>query len=477
MRGRERMWANVSRFGLAKENKGMVAILVCGLFLESLTQTFVSPALPSIMADFNVSATTVQWLASGYSMVTASTVPLAAYLIGRFTTRQIFIACLCLFVAGSGIAAVAPLFPILFFGRLLQALCIGGAMPMVMTVVLLAFPENRRGIAIGAIGLIIGTAPAIGPALAGLVVDLIGWRWLFAMVGSLAAIILALSTFELKPFGEFPKVRFDVLSVVLTLCGMLPLIYGLSMVTSSSTPLLMVALIAVGILFLGLYARRQVRLPEPMLNVRILKNKSYAIAVICIMLTYSAFIGTGVVLPMFIQNAQGLTAADSGLAMLPGALIGAVFGFVGGGLFDRFGARKTILPGGFIMLCGAIALAFLRIDTPYLLVMGAYTLLAFAMQFTMTPLNTYGYNVLEARDIPHAQPLTSTSIHASSALGPAVLVSISAASLAIVPNANGAYQAYTGCHMAFIAAAVLLGAAFLLNLVFLKKGSESSESK
>lgn len=458
----------MSRIGLTHDSTVMVVILVCGLFLESLTQTFISPVLPSIMIDFEASATTVQWLASGYSMVTASTIPLAAYLIGRFSTRNIFVTCLCIFVVGSLVAAMAPVFPVLLIGRLMQALCIGAAMPMVMTVILLVFPESKRGTAIGAIGLIIGVAPAAGPALAGLVVDAVGWRWLFAIVGALAALILCVSFFKLQAFGEFPSVKFDFASVALTLCGMVPLIYGLSNVSSSQTPWVMALAIVIGIVFLGLYARRQLRLPQPMLNVRILKNKSYAIVIICIMLTYSAFIGTGVVFPMFVQNAQGLTAADSGLAMLPGALIGAVFGFVGGGLFDKYGARRTILPGGFFMLCGAVALSFLRIDTPYLLVMGAYTLLAFAMQFTMTPLNTYGYNALEAEDLPHAQPITTTSIHTSSALGPALLVSISASSLAMLPQGTQAAQAYLGCHMAFVAAAVLLGAAFMLECIFMR---------
>ena len=459
----------MSSFGLAKEYRLMVVLLVCGLFIESLTQTLVSPALPAIMREFDTDASTAQWLASGYSIVTASTIPLSAYIIGRFSTRRIFIFCLWLFVIGSALCAFAPNFVVLLLGRLFQAACIGGAMPMVMTVVLLCFPAEKRGGAIGLIGLVIGAAPAAGPALAGFLVDSIGWRWIFIIVGAFAALILVLSILNLKSMEGFDRTKFDIISVILTFAGMIPLIYGLSIISTSDDLWIPGACIVIGIAFLALYARRQLKLSEPMLNVRILKNARYASVIICIMLIYTSFVGSGVIFPLMVQNGQQMSAAAGGTAMLPGAFIGAILGLVGGSLFDKHGPKVTIIPGALVMLSGAIFLSFLQIDSSFWMDMAAYTLFAVALQFTMTPLNTYGYNSLMNEQIHHAQPITTTSIHVSSALGPAVLVAISASSTAIWPEEAITNQAYLGCHIAFIAGAILIGIAFLITLTFLKR--------
>ena len=168
--------------GVGRKELVMVGVLLVGVLLAVLNQTLLSPALPAIMGDLQVDATTVQWLTSGYSLVEAVVIPLSAYLIGRFSTRQLFISAFALFTAGSLAAAVAPNFWVLLLGRVLQAACTGMSMPMVFTVILLVFPREKRGTAMGVIGLIIGFAPAVGPSVAGLLVDSVGWRALFAIV-------------------------------------------------------------------------------------------------------------------------------------------------------------------------------------------------------------------------------------------------------------------------------------------------------
>ena len=176
--------------GVGRKEMVMVAVLLAGTLLAVLNQTLLSPALPAIMGDLGVDATTVQWLTSGYSLVEAVVIPLSAYLIGRFSTRQLFISAFIIFTIGSLSATLAPNFWALLLGRVLQALCTGMSMPMVFTVILLIFPREKRGTAMGVIGLIIGFAPAVGPSLAGLLVDTVGWRALFAIVTTLAVIVV-----------------------------------------------------------------------------------------------------------------------------------------------------------------------------------------------------------------------------------------------------------------------------------------------
>ena len=206
--------------GISGRDLTMVAVFLTGTLLAVLNQTLLSPALPLIMKDMGVDATTAQWLTSGYSLVEAVVIPMSAYLIGRFTTRQFFIDAISLFAAGSITAALAPNFWFLLVGRVLQALCTGMAMPMVMTVILLVFPREKRGTATGIIGLIIGFAPAVGPSVAGFLVDAVRWRVLFGIVAVLAVTVIALSAITLRNYGNFDRLSLDPLSVVLATIGL-----------------------------------------------------------------------------------------------------------------------------------------------------------------------------------------------------------------------------------------------------------------
>lgn len=446
----------------------MVGVLLVGVLLAVLNQTLLSPALPAIMGDLNVDATTVQWLTSGYSLVEAVVIPLSAYLIGRFSTRQLFISAFAFFTAGSFAAAVAPNFWVLLLGRVLQAACTGMSMPMVFTVILLVFPREQRGTAMGVIGLIIGFAPAVGPSVAGLLVDSVGWRALFFIVTALSVVVIVLAVAVLRNYGDFARAPFDKLSVVLSTVGLVSLLYGLSTFASTDNMVLTVALIMVGLGFVGLYVRRQMKLPEPMLNVGILRTRKYATAVVIIVIVQAALMGTGVITPLYVQGVLGFSATMSGVAMLPGALIGAFMGLISGRLFDRFGVRRVVIPGVVVAVLGASGLARLGIDSSFLNLTLTYTVLVVGLQFTMTPLNTWGVNSLDNSVIQHAQGVSNTLNQVAASMGTAVLVSISALSPVVAPDATALEQAYIGDHMAFTTTFVLMVVAGLVILFFVR---------
>lgn len=454
--------------GVSRRDMVMIGVLLAGTLLAVLNQTLLSPALPAIMASLEVDATTVQWLTSGYSLVEAVIIPLSAFLIGRFTTRQLFNTGFVIFAIGSLAAALAPNFWVLLVGRVLQAACTGMVMPMVFTVILLVFPREKRGTAMGAIGLIIGFAPAIGPSVAGLLVDSVGWRWLFGIVTILTAIVLVLSLALLRNYGDFKRTSFDKLSVLLSSTGLVCLLYGLSTFSSSDNLLVTGALIVIGLVLVGLFVRRQFALPVPMLKVDILKTRKYATTVIIIVIVQAALMGTGVITPLYIQGVCGYSATMSGVAMLPGAVIGAFMGLVSGRLFDRFGVRKVVVPGCLVALFGAFCLTLLGMDTDFIFIMIAYTILTVGLQFTMTPLNTWGVNSLSNDVIQHAQGLSNTLNQVAASLGTAVLVSISALAPAFAPGASGIEQMYIGDHMAFCTTAAIMVIAVLVILFFVR---------
>lgn len=446
----------------------MVAVLLVGVLLAVLNQTLLSPALPAIMGDLGVDATTVQWLTSGYSLVEAVIIPFSAFLIGRFSTRQLFISAFVIFTAGSFAAAVAPNFWVLLLGRVLQAACTGMSMPMVFTVILLVFPREKRGTAMGVIGLIIGFAPAIGPSVAGLLVDSVGWRALFFIVTALSVIVVILAVAVLKNYGSFEKAPFDKLSVALSTVGLVSLLYGLSTFASTDNMAVTAALIVVGLVLMGLYVRRQMTMPEPMLNVGILRTRNYAIAVVIIVIVQAALMGTGVITPLYVQGVLGFSATMSGVAMLPGALIGAFMGLVSGRLFDRFGVRRVVIPGVIVAVLGATGLARLGIDSSFLNLTITYTVLVIGLQFTMTPLNTWGVNSLDNAVIQHAQGVSNTLNQVAASMGTAVLVSISALAPMVAPQAAPLEQAYLGDHMAFTTTCILMIVAALVILFFVR---------
>lgn len=462
--------------GLTKQQLAMVAMLLSGALLAVLNQTLLSPALPAIMDSLQVNATTVQWLTSGYSLVEAVIIPLSAYLIGRFTTRQLYIGGYVLFTAGSLLAAVAPSFPLLLLGRMLQAACTGMVMPMVFTVILLVFPREKRGGAMGIVGLIMGFAPAIGPSVSGMLVDSVGWRALFFIVTALSVLVLLGAIFILKNYGDFERTSFDKLSVLLSSVGLVCLLYGLSSFTSSDNLAVTGALIVAGIVLSALYVRRQLALETPMLKVSILKAKPYATGVCIVVIIQAALMGTGVITPLYIQGVLGQSATVSGVCMLPGAIIGAVLGLVAGRLFDRFGVRRVVIPGGLVMLCGAVGLTLLGIDSPVVMVAAVYTVLTMGLQFTMTPINTWGLNSLDNSVIQHAQGLSNTLNQVAAAFGTALLVSLSALGPLASPEADALGQTYAGQHISFCTTAGLVMAALVVILVLVRDNKRPAQT-
>ena len=454
--------------GLAKNQLQMIVVLLAGAFVAVLNATLLTPALPTIMADMGIASTTVQWLTSGYALTEAVVIPLAAYLMGRFSTRRLFIGGMTLFAVGSVVAAIAPVFPLLLLGRVMQACATGFVMPMVFSVILLVIPRERRGSAMGIIGLVIGFAPTIGPSLSGVLVDTVGWRAIFVIVAVISAAIVACAAKMLKSYGEFKRSRFDLLSVVLSTCGLICLLYGLSSVSSSTNLGFTVGLIVAGIALVGLYAYRQLNLAEPMLRVDILKTANYRTVVIVIALFQAALIGMETVMPLYIQGVLGQSATVSGLTLLPGALIGAFTGMLAGRLFDKFGVRVPVLIGAVVILCGVVGFTQFRVDSPILLVSVMYAVLAIGIQFTMTPVNTWGVNSLPNEAIQHAQSTSNTINQVAASFGTALLVSVSATVSGAASDLAGVERTFAGYHASFCTTALLAACAIALILVFVR---------
>ncbi|TWT13464.1 MDR family MFS transporter [Planomicrobium sp. CPCC 101079] len=405
---------------------GIIAILFTGAFVTIFTQTLLNIALPRIMADLEVSASTVQWLVTGYMLVNGILIPASAFFIQRYSNRSIFILAMTLFSLGTLLAGVAPTFSILLAGRMIQASGAALMMPLLMNVILAAFPVEKRGSAMGVFGLVMVVAPAIGPTLSGYIVEHYSWRVLFFIILPVALISLALGIFKLKNLTvQNRNISLDKVSIVLSSIGFGGILYGFSSAgTMGWDDPAVYGTIAVGVISLIVFVFRQLKLKEPLLEVRIYKYPMFALSsVISITLSMSMF-SAMILMPIYVQTIKGISPIQSGLLMLPGALVMGFMSPVTGRLFDKFGAKVLAIPGLAIVAFTTYLFSQLSLETTYLEIMAMYTARMFGISMVMMPVMTNGLNTLPMKSYPHGTAINNTLQQVSGAIGSAFLITI-----------------------------------------------------
>ncbi len=305
--------------GLTRKQKMMLVVLVFGSFITILNQTLVTPALPAIMMETGVDAAAAQWLTTGFTLVNAIMIPITAFLQDRFSTRKLFIASMALFTLGSLLAGLGRTFAMLLAGRLVQAAGAGILMPMTMTVLMIMFPVDKRGSAMGLFGLVIAFAPAIGPTVAGLIVDQANWHIMFFGITALSALVIVSALFLMEDRAAANKgdAVLDPLSVVLSTLGFGCLLYGFSAFGSSGATPASIATVAIGIVGVVWFFIRQTKLDKPMLRVTVLKNRRFLVGTIIGMLVQGGLLAAGILMPIYIQTLMGYSATVSGSGAAP----------------------------------------------------------------------------------------------------------------------------------------------------------------
>lgn len=404
----------------------MLVILVGGASLAILNQTAISPMLPSIMDEMSVSSATAQWLVSGYTIVMALLVPISAFLMNRCSTRQIFFASMALFFIGSIMCAFAPQFIILLVGRCLQGACAGIMMPLATSVMLLVFPLEKRGTAMGIYSLITMLMPAIGPAATGFLTDLAGWQVVYFGMAAITAVFALIAIPALSNYGSTENAKLDIPSLILSSLGLLALLYGISEFGNQGLTLINAISIVVGIVLVVVFARRQLKIPDPLLNLKVFAYFRFTVG-LCILMGIQLVVNANaVIMPLLIQQGMGGSASETGLVTLPGALIGAFAALGAGKLFDRFGPRIVSTVGAIIVCAGYAGLAFIDGQTSLILLAALTVLTTAGMLCITTPINTWSLGFLPDDLIPHGNAVSNTMRQVASAIGTAILVSLMA---------------------------------------------------
>lgn len=402
-----------------------MTIMILGAFFTIFNQTTMTVALPTIMDVFSIDASTGQWLTTGYMLVNGVLIPVTGFLMQRYTTRQLFLSAMLIFLVGTVVSALAPTFPILLTGRLIQAASTGIIMPLLMNVVLKLYPPEKRGTAMGTVGLAIIFAPAIGPTLTGYVLDVFPWQTFFYGMIPFILIIIACGFIFLRNVSETIESKMDIISLILSTIGFGALLYGFSEAGSEGWGSIEVILtLSVGIVAVGLFSWRQLMKDRPFLDLRTFRYNMFTLTTLINCVITMVMYADMILLPLYLQNARGFTALEAGFLMLPGALLMGLLSPAVGKLFDRFGAKWLSVIGITIILVTTYTFTDLSDSTSYMHLILMYAGRRIGMALFLMPLQTAGLNQLPSSLHSHGTAISNTARQVAGAIGTSLLVTI-----------------------------------------------------
>ena len=413
---------------LPAAHRRLITLLVVAAFVVILNETIMSVALPELMRDLEIPATTAQWLTTGFLLTMAVVIPVTGFLLQRFTVRQIFIAAMTTFSVGTLIAATAPGFAMLLVGRVVQAGGTALMMPLLITTVMTLVPVARRGQMMGLISIVIAVAPAVGLTVSGVILEVLDWRWMFWLVLPISLGVLALGARLVRNVTEPTGASLDVLSVVLSALAFGGVIYGLAAIGESAqghAPIPPAIPLAVGVVALAAFAARQLGLRDrALLDLRVFRSGLFVRAAALMAVSMLALFGALIVLPLYLQNVLGASTLTTGLILLPGGLaMGLLSPFVGLA-FDRVGPRPLVIPALVVIVVALGGLSTLGTDTPYGLVIAGHVLLMCGLGLAMTPLMTTALGAVPAQLYSHGSAIVSTLQQVAGAAGTAIFITV-----------------------------------------------------
>ncbi|PFE04704.1 MFS transporter [Bacillus cereus] len=400
----------------------LIALLL-GAMVALLNETLLGNALTVLMREFDVTASTIQWLSTAYMLVVGVLVPITALLQQWFTTRQMFLTAMLTFLVGTLIAGFAPTFSVLLIGRIVQAIATGLISPLLMNTILIICPPEKRGATMGLIALVMMSAPAIGPTLSGMIVDSLSWRWLFYLVIPIVIISILIGMKYLQNVTELTQPKVDYLSILLSTLGFGGIVYSFSSSGDLgwSDPKVYYTLI-IGIISLFIFVVRQLKIDNPILELRAFKFPMFTLSVGLIVIVMMSLFSTMTLLPMFLQTVLLVTAFKSGLIMLPGSIISAIMGPIAGKLFDKFSPKAIIIPGLVLVAIAMWLFKGINPETTLTQIILMHSILMVGLMFVMTA-QTYGLNQLTPELYPHGTALFNTLQQVAGAIGTAIFIS------------------------------------------------------
>lgn len=409
-------------------NAWVYAVFTVGVLaasLGNLSQTGLNAMLVTVCGEFSVSAGVGQWLTTSYMFVLGAVVPLSSFLMGRFRLKDLVLAAIGLFLAGSLLAVASPSFPVLLAARIAQAVAAGTLLPLLQTIAVTRFPEGRRATAMGVAGVAMGFAPNLGPTVGGAMVDAFGWRSFFVLLAGISAALFLFCAVGISRRDDASDpVSLDAVSFLLCTFGLGGVLLGCSQASSFSpgSPLAWGPVLAGALLFAAFLARQK-RVPNPLIDLGIFSSRRFSAGFWGQCLLFASFMGITLTAPLYVEGLCGGSALDAGLVLLPGTIVALVVNPLAGWLADRFGVRRVALAAGAFLAVGSASMAFVcDAQTPLWVSAGLQGVRAVGVSGLISPLTSWSLSELKGRLTADGSAFGLAVRQACASIGTALMV-------------------------------------------------------
>jgi EmrB/QacA subfamily drug resistance transporter len=403
-----------------------LAVVLCGTIMTILDSTIVNIAIPTLQHDLNAgSYTAIAWVVTGYLLAQGAVIPLTGWATDRWGTKRLYLITIVMFTVASMLCGVSQNLGELIFFRVLQGIGGGMLMPIGMTIILQAVGPQNMGKVMGIFGVPMLIAPAVGPVLGGWFVQDFSWRLIFYVNVPIGIVGFIAAARFLRETHRTAGLRLDLLGLLTGVPAVLALMYAVDRSTELgwSSALVVSLLVAAGLLMTAFIAR-QLRAREPLLQLSLFKDRTFSWSMALSFIVVTALFGTMLLLPLYLQEVHGYNAIETGLLLLPQAIMAAISMPLGGFLTDRIGPKWVVATGMVLLTIGSVVLAQIHYDSSNLLVIGALMLRGFAMGFAMMPTMSAAMARVPRRYTSRASSITNTLQRVSSSVGIAILVTI-----------------------------------------------------
>ncbi|MBA1433820.1 MFS transporter [Bombilactobacillus bombi] len=443
--------------------KIIAAIIAAGLmsFCGVIVETAMNITFPTLMKEFNVNTSTVQWMTTGCLLVVAIVVPLSAILKKNFSNKMLFFAANILFMLGVIIDAYTPNFALLLIGRMVQGVGTGLALPLMFNIILEQIPARKIGLMMGIGSLITAIAPAIGPTYGGLIVNSLGWRYIFILLLPILIISLILGSYSIKQVNTIKRTPLDILSLFSIIILFSGLIIGFSNLGSQkliSFEVLGAWMIGLCGLILLIYRNR---IATPILNLDVLKNLKFSGHAVSYFFFQLCSLGISFILPNYIQLVNHESATIAGLIVLPGATLGAILAPFSGQILDKFGARKPILMGTCLAFISLLLFTIFSRHLSSYLILVIYLLYMAGCGFAFGNIMTNGLQNLSVDQQADGNAILTTLQQFAGATGTSIVAAVIAQSQT-QGHVNIASATAKGSYHAFIILLILAAAELII---------------
>ncbi|GAA3299384.1 MDR family MFS transporter [Glutamicibacter nicotianae] len=460
---------------------GIIASLALAAFMMILNETVLTVALPGIMQDMSISASTGQWLTTGFLLTLSVVIPTTGFLLQRFEHRSLFFFAIISFIVGTAIAVVAPNFAFLLLARIIQAVGTAIILPLLMSTTLALVPVHLRGTVMGLNSIVIGVAPAIGPTVSGAIVHALGWHYIFVLMLPIAVAVLVLGTIFFKLPSTARKLKVDSASVLLSALAFGFLVYGISSIEQAAdNATMMIASFGIGLVALALFIIRQVKLApsgRELLNLSPFTSRSFSFAIAMIMIAFGTLLGSLMIVPILLESGQGIDSLQIGIMLLPGGLAQAIASPIFGRIYDKRGPRPVLIPGAVILAAGQWMYVSVTTESSLWMFAACHVVFSIGLGLLMTGLMSSAMASVDPRLFGHGSAIFNTAQQLGGAIGTTIFVTVMSLLSKVQLDAGSevAEALFSGAHISFIVGAVLatLGIIF----AFMIKGEKPSANR